>query len=174
MRPSTLVAAGLAATLGVIVLNVPVAFRADAPQETPAAIHPPIAPIAQALDSFHAAAAAADEERYFGHFAPNGVFLGTDPTERWPVEEFRAWARPHFASGKGWAYHAIERHIDIAPGGECAWFDEVVRNATYGDLRGTGVVLLLDGEWKIAQYNLTFLIPNDDAAAVLELIGRDD
>lgn len=129
--------------------------------------------IAETLDSFHAAAADADEAAYFAHFAPNGVFLGTDPTERWTLEEFRAWARPHFESGRGWAYHAIERHIDIAPDGSVGWFDEVVRNAKYGDLRGTGVVLLIDDDWKIAQYNLTFLIPNESAADVLELIGRD-
>lgn len=170
MRPSTLVAAGLAATLGAIVLSGPGGTDDDAP----AADWATHAEVARALDSFHAAAAEADEDRYFGHFAPSGVFLGTDPTERWAVAEFRAWARPYFERGQAWTYHAIERHIDIAPGGECAWFDEVVRNAKYGDLRGTGVVLLLDGEWKIAQYNLTFQIPNDDAAAVLEIITHED
>lgn len=167
MRLSTLVAAGLAATLSAIVLC---GSGEPAGGTEPAAD----ASIARTLDSFHAAAAAADEERYFGLFAPNGVFLGTDPAERWTVAEFRAYAQPYFDRDEAWTYHAIERHIDIAPGGECAWFDEVVRNAKYGDLRGTGVVLLLDGEWRIAQYNLTFQIPNDDAAAVLEIITRDD
>ncbi|MDQ7013486.1 MAG: nuclear transport factor 2 family protein [Planctomycetota bacterium] len=131
------------------------------------------ASIAETLDSFHAAAARADQASYFAHFAPNGVFLGTDPTERWTLEEFRAWAEPHFASGKGWTYHAVERHIDIAPDGKTGWFDEVVRNAKYGDLRGTGVLLLIDGEWKITQYNLAFPIPNDDAEAVLEIIKHE-
>lgn len=175
MRPSTVVAAGLAASLGAIVLQGPSGSGGRSGGGTAAeADAAACAPIAATLDSFHAAAANADEERYFGHFAPSGVFLGTDPTERWTVAEFRAWARPYFARDEAWTYHAIERHIDIAPGGECAWFDEVVRNAKYGDLRGTGVVLLLDGEWKIAQYNLTFQIPNDDAAAVLEIITHED
>src|SRR5271170_7515795 len=35
------------------------------------------------LDDWHQAAAVSDEARYFGHFAPNGVYMGTDPTERW-------------------------------------------------------------------------------------------
>lgn len=131
-------------------------------------------PIAQTLDDFHKAAAAADEARYFGHFAPGAVFLGTDPTERWTLEEFRAWARPHFESGTGWAYEAVSRHVNVSSGGDVGWFDEVVRNARYGDLRGTGVVVLINGEWKIAQYNLTFMIPNEDAAAVLELIEEGD
>jgi ketosteroid isomerase-like protein len=126
--------------------------------------------IADMLDSFHAAAAAADENGYFAHFTENAVFLGTDPVERWPLAEFRAWAAPHFQGDSAWTYHAVERHVEVAPCGDVGWFDEVVRNEKYGDLRGTGVVLLVDGRWRIAQYNLTFTIPNEDAGAVLDLI----
>jgi hypothetical protein len=46
------------------------------------------------LDDWHPAASVADEPRYFGHFAPNGVFMGTDATERWTVTEFQKWAQP--------------------------------------------------------------------------------
>ncbi|MEM7519043.1 MAG: nuclear transport factor 2 family protein, partial [Planctomycetota bacterium] len=59
-------------------------------------MHMDRATIASLLDDFHDAAARADLERYFGHFAPNGVFIGTDATERWPVEEFRAFCEPYF------------------------------------------------------------------------------
>ena len=128
--------------------------------------------IADVLDDFHAAAAAADEARYFAHFADNAVFLGTDPAERWPLEEFRAWAAPYFQRESAWTYHAVERHVEVSPSGEVGWFDEVVRNEKYGDLRGTGVVVLTDGRWRIAQYNLTFTIPNEDASAVLELVEQ--
>lgn len=130
--------------------------------------------ITEMLDDFHDAAARADEERYFGHFAESAVFLGTDPAERWPLAEFRAWAKPHFERDSAWTYEAVERHVEVAPCGEVGWFDEVVRNARYGDLRGTGVVVLADGEWRIAQYNLTFLIPNDRAEAVLGIISAPD
>jgi hypothetical protein len=41
--------------------------------------------IAAVLDDWHQAASVADEARYFGYFAPNGVFMGTDATERWTV-----------------------------------------------------------------------------------------
>ena len=33
--------------------------------------------ISRVLDDWHAAASAADEQRYFGHFTPDAVFLGT-------------------------------------------------------------------------------------------------
>ena len=132
----------------------------------------PTADNGRLLDDFHDAAAKADLDRYFGHFTADAVFLGTDPTERWTKQEFRAWAAPYFQGDSAWVYHAVERHVQLAPGGKAGWFDEVVRNDKYGDLRGTGVVLLEDGRWKLAQYNLTFLIPNDDAAKVLEIIKQ--
>ena len=121
------------------------------------------------LDDLHLAASEADEERYFGHFAPEGVFLGTDATERWSVEEFRAYARPHFSAGKGWTYRATERHVRVSPDGKTAWFDERLHNEKYGEVRGSGV-LVWDGRWRIAQYNLSFPIPNELAGKVIELI----
>lgn len=145
---------------------------AGSPHPTAPSSEAAAASIAAMLDDFHAAAASADEGRYFDHFAEGGVFLGTDPSERWSVSEFRAWAAPYFERDSAWVYHAIERHVDVAPGGGVGWFDEVVRSASYGDLRGTGVVVLEGDSWKIAQYNLTFTIPNEDAAAVLEIIRR--
>ena len=43
--------------------------------------------VARTLDDFHLAASQADAKRYFGYFAPEGVFLGTDGGERWTVED---------------------------------------------------------------------------------------
>src|SRR5215468_6586601 len=73
--------------------------------------------IATLLDDWHAAAGAADENRYFGHFAPNAVFLGTDATERWTLEEFRRYAHPHFAKGRAWSFRALPRHVVSSPDG---------------------------------------------------------
>jgi len=67
------------------------------------------------LDDWHKAAAAADEARYFSHFAPNGVFLGTDASERWTVSEFRAYAKPHFDRKKAWSFQPHDRHIAFSP-----------------------------------------------------------
>jgi hypothetical protein len=55
------------------------------------------------LDDWHQAASVADASRYFGHFAPNGVFMGTDATERWTVAEFRKWAKPQFERKSAWS-----------------------------------------------------------------------
>jgi len=124
------------------------------------------------LDDFHDAAAKADEARYFAHFAPEGVFLGTDATERWTVEAFREYAEPHFSAGRGWTYNAVARHVMLSADGRFAWFDEKLKNEKYGLTRGTGVLRLTDEGWKIAHYSLTFLVPNDAAQAVVAVIKK--
>lgn len=116
------------------------------------------------LDGFHSAAARADYNDYFSRFAEQSVFLGTDATERWTIEEFKAYTKPHFAKGRGWAYKSAERFWRIS--GNVAWFDEQLNNENLGRCRGTGVAVMEDGEWKVAQYSLTMLIPNDIARDV--------
>jgi ketosteroid isomerase-like protein len=119
------------------------------------------AAVAAVLDDWHAAAAAADEKRYFGQFAPDAVFLGTDATERWTVEEFRHYAHPYFAKGKAWSFKAVERHVSFSPDRSVAWFDELLDTPNLGPARGSGVLLRVRGAWKIAHYDLSVPIPNE-------------
>lgn len=126
--------------------------------------------VEQTLDSFHRAAAAADMEGYVGRLAADGVFLGTDASERWTRDEFRAFCEPYFARGQGWWYEPVERHVQISPDGRTAWFDEILRNATYGLVRGSGVLRRRGGLWEIEQYNLAFLVPNEKAGEVVGVI----
>lgn len=132
------------------------------------------AEVARVLDDWHEAAAKADEERYFAHFAEGGVFLGTDMTERWTVPAFRKYAHPHFAKGKAWTMRATRREITFfsMPGvGGAAWFDEDLETARLGPARGSGVLVRDDrANWKIAQYNLSIPIPNEKFAEVRALI----
>jgi hypothetical protein len=148
--------------LGVLAL----AAAAWAPRPAPDAR----ADVAAVLDDFHDAAAQADFDRYFGHFAHDGVFLGTDAGERWSVGAFRTYARPHFDAGRGWTYVPRDRHVTIGADGATAWFDELLDNAKYGTCRGSGVLVHGDGAWRIAQYNLTFVVPNEVAKDVVEVI----
>jgi hypothetical protein len=136
------------------------------------------AKLSAVLDSLHDAAAKADFRRYFDCFAPDAVFLGTDATERWTVEEFKAFCKPYFDKGQGWTYTPRKnaRHITISPDGSFAWFDELLDNAKYGECRGTGVLRKVQSEggnsglWKIAQYSLSIPIPNARAGDVIVLI----
>ena len=126
--------------------------------------------MAAVLDDWHAAAAVADEERYFGHFASDGVFLGTDDSERWTVAAFRAYAHARFSEGQGWTYVPRDRNVAFSSDGRVAWFDEKLDNEAYGRVRGTGVLGRTADGWKIIHYSLSFPIPNDVARAVVEIV----
>ncbi len=126
------------------------------------------AEVRRVLDDFHDAAAKSDEARYFGHFSAQGVFLGTDATERWDVPAFRAYAHPHFEKGKGWSMKASVRFVVVR--GDMAWFDEALETAKLGPARGSGVLVREGGVFKIAQYNLTITIPNGKFGAVRKVL----
>ncbi len=117
--------------------------------------------VERVLDRLHAAASEADGASYWSCFAPGAVFLGTDASERWTLEEFKAYAEPHFAKGRGWTYRKVKRWVTVHAA-QTAWFDELLENAKYGTCRGSGVVVKgEDGGWRIAQYNLSVPIPNE-------------
>jgi ketosteroid isomerase-like protein len=132
------------------------------------------AAISALLDDFHGAAAEADFVRYFGHFHRDGVFLGTDASERWSVADFKAYAKPHFDAGTGWSYTPTQRNIDLTADARFAWFDELLDNAKYGQARGTGALVRTDAGWRIVQYHLTFPIPNELAPELTARIRGEE
>lgn len=122
------------------------------------------------LNGFHASAARADMEGYVGRMSVDGVFLGTDASERWTREEFRVFCEPYFSQGRGWKYVPRDRHVAFSADGRTAWFDEILSNEAYGTLRGSGVLTLSGGLWRVEQYNLAMLVPNDVSEDVVQLI----
>ena len=124
------------------------------------------------ISGLHQDAHEGNFDTYFDRYTPDAVFLGTDKTERWTIDEFKRYAEPAFADGHGWTYKVVERHWEGS--GDTRWFDEVLLNAKLGHCRGTGVVRRIDGEWKIAHYALTMLVPNVIAAEVGSQTRRTD
>jgi ketosteroid isomerase-like protein len=121
----------------------------------------------EVLDALHARASAADFDGYFDLYTDDAVFLGTDATERWPIAEFREYTRARFATGTGWTYTPVERHLMRS--GDVIWFDELVEGEALGPCRGTGVLRLEDGRWRVAHYSLTVLVPNE---IVVEVVAQ--
>jgi len=126
--------------------------------------------VIRALENLHDAAARADEERYFAHFANDGVFLGTDATERWDLGAFRAYAHPHFARGKAWSFRGVRRRVALR--GDLAWFEEDLETENLGPARGSGVLVWSEGRWLLEQYVLSITVPNEKFKSVKELLGR--
>jgi len=128
--------------------------------------------INRTLDALHNAASKADGPRYFAQFTNDAIYIGTDASERWTLAQFREFAEPYFKRGTGWTYKPRHRNI-VVPNIPChciAWFDELLDSESYGTSRGTGVLRLTDGVWKVAQYALTFPVPNDLAKGMTDEI----
>ena len=134
------------------------------------AVHPETPEVEATLNRFHKAASDADGAAYFALFAPEAVFIGTDATERWTVEQFKAHATPYFSKGNGWTYVPRARHVQFSPQGDVAWFDEILDNKAFGVCRGSGVLRRVGGEWRICQYHLTIPVPNGLAEQVVGII----
>ncbi|MBV1900855.1 MAG: nuclear transport factor 2 family protein [Kordiimonadaceae bacterium] len=135
-----------------VVLGLTAASHAEMPAKADNKAH-----ISSVLDTLHAAAASATWGVYFQQYTADAIFLGTDVGERWDMPTFKGYA----AASKGWVYTLRERNISLSPDGKTAWFDEILDSVNYGTSRGTGVVIRTKANWKIAQYHLTFPIPND-------------
>ena len=136
----------------------------------PEAGEPSLEELGAFLDAWHQAASRADADVYLGSIADDGVFLGTDPSERWDKAAFSAYVLPYFEAGHGWTYLPSNRHAAME--GELAWFDETLENQKYGQLRGTGVARWRGGSWELLQYDLHFTIPNEAGGAVVLLLER--
>ena len=124
------------------------------------------------IDGLHQDAHEGNFHTYFDRYTPDAVFLGTDKSERWTIDQFKVYAEPAFEDGHGWTYSVKERNWEGE--GSTRGFDEVLLNEKLGHCRGTGVVELIDGEWKIAHYALTMLVPNEIAADVGAQTQRAD
>jgi hypothetical protein len=135
------------------------------------------------LNAFHSAAMATDLNAYFGCFHQTSRFLGTDASENWTVEEFYDFSRPYFKAGHGWSYNLVAGtrkfvHFPSKVEAESMFctFDEVLLNDGFGTCRGSGTLVFDSSSksWFIAQYHLTFPVPNDLAEDVTKLISAKD
>ncbi|PMG41894.1 nuclear transport factor 2 family protein [Shewanella sp. 10N.286.52.B9] len=117
------------------------------------------------LDQLHQNASQANWDSYFSLYHQQAVFLGTDATERWDMQQFAGYARPT----DGWHYEVSSRQL--LQFDNTIVFDELLESASYGLCRGTGALQLTDDGWKIIQYHLSIAVPNDNAKAVARLIG---
>lgn len=125
------------------------------------------------LDAMNRAAAEADFETYFSHFSSQASFLGTDATEVWDINTFKEWSRPYFEKKQTWDFTAVQRSIYFSPQGDIAWFEETL-STSMKLCRGSGVLALENGNWKIRQYVLSMTIPNSAIDQVISLKAAEE
>lgn len=125
------------------------------------------------LNDWHKAAAEVQFDTYFSLMADDAIFIGTDPTENWNKEAFKAYSKPYFDKGKAWNFNAIERNVFLSNDKETAWFDELL-DTQMKICRGSGILKKEKGKWKIAHYVLSIAIPNGHVDEVTKLKTKFD
>lgn len=129
--------------------------------------------IGKVLDDWHRSASESNLESYFGAMSEQGYFLGTDATENWRKDEFYRFSKPYFDEGNAWEFIAKDRNIFISKSGNVGWFNELL-DTWMGTCRGSGILEKdQKGIWKISQYSLAILVPNDVVQDYLKLIGQE-
>ncbi len=132
----------------------------------------PTETINQFMDNWHKAAATANEKVFFGSMTEDGVYLGTDKTEKWTRDEMAEWANEYFQEESAWSFTATERDVYFSEDGNTAWLNEKL-DTWMGVCKGTAVLVLKPEGWKIALYDLSVTIDNDKIDQFLELIKED-
>ena len=120
------------------------------------------------LNDWHKAAANANFENYFGLMTEDAVFIGTDATENWQLEEFKSFSRPYFEAGKAWSFEVLQRNIYLYENTKLAWFDELL-STQMGICRGSGVVSKEGKTWKVKHYVLSIAVPNKDVEELTKI-----
>ncbi len=125
------------------------------------------------MNNWHQAAANANQEVFFGSMTADAVYLGTDASERWNREELRDWSKTFFERDTAWAFVPTKREVYFSNNQRVAWFEEYL-NTWMGPCRASGVLVKMEGDWKIKHYDLSVMIPNDlvkDFIALVKMGG---
>lgn len=116
--------------------------------------------VEKVLTDWHQASATADADGFFGAMTEDGIYLGTDASERWLRDELKEWSKSAFKRDTAWAFTASKRKIYFSENQKIAWFEEML-DTGMGTCRASGVLSKVDGLWKIKHYDLSIMVPND-------------
>lgn len=125
----------------------------------------------QFMDQWHLAAAKADAEGFFGSMAVEGVYIGTDKTERWLRDELRDWSAAAFERESAWTFVSQERNWQILEEKELAICDELLQT-WMGPCRATAVLEKRKNTWQIIHYQLSVTIDNDKIEDFKQLVSE--
>jgi hypothetical protein len=123
-----------------------------------------------ALNLWHKAASEGDLEAYFNYIHPEGFFLGSDASENWDKTTFYNFSKPHFDTAPAWAFRPNNRHIYFSEDGKTAWFNELL-DTWMDTCRGSGIMIKTSDGWKLMQYNLAMLVPNEKVQDYLKVLA---
>jgi hypothetical protein len=120
------------------------------------------------IDEWHDDAAHA-RLAYFDKIAPNGIYIGTDKTEVWNREQFKAWAKRFFDRKSAWSFKSVKRNVYMSLDKKFIWFDELL-DTQMGACQASGVMRKTDTGFEIEHYQLSIAVPNPVADKVTKLV----
>ncbi|WP_288381294.1 nuclear transport factor 2 family protein [uncultured Massilia sp.] len=121
------------------------------------------------VDEWHQDAANA-RMAYFDKIAKDGVYIGTDRSELWRRDEFKAWAKKYFDAKKAWSFKATRRNVYASADGSLIWFDELLDTANMGHCMASGVIRKTAKGFEIVHYQLSVAVPNEVVDGVTQTI----
>lgn len=120
------------------------------------------------VDEWHDDAANA-RQAYFEKIAPHGIYIGTDKTELWNREQFKAWSKRFFDRKSAWTFKATKRNVYVSADRKFIWFDELL-DTQMGVCQASGVMRKTDKGFEIEHYQLSLAVPNEVADQVTKVI----
>jgi ketosteroid isomerase-like protein len=122
------------------------------------------------IREWYYAASEGKVEEFLEYFSRNEdtTYIGTDPNEVWyGYQQIKENIEENFKTYGKWT--VMSKNLLVHRIGDAAYFtDEVELSARFGessiadDARMSGVLILENGKWKIAQVHFSFGIPNRD------------
>lgn len=121
------------------------------------------------VDGWHDDAANA-RMAYFDKIAKDGVYIGTDRTELWGRDAFKAWSKKYFDAKTTWNFKATRRNVYASADKSLIWFDELLDTANMGHCMASGVIRKTAKGFEIVHYQLSVAVPNEVVDQVTKTI----
>lgn len=111
---------------------------------------------------------------YFDKIAPDGVYIGTDRSELWTRDAFKAWAKKYFDAKSAWTFKATRRNVYASGDKSLIWFDELLDTRNMGHAMASGVIRKTAGGFEIVHYQLSLAVPNEVIDEVTGIIKQHE
>ena len=111
---------------------------------------------------------------YFDKIAKDGVYIGTDRTELWTRDEFKAWSKKYFDAKSAWTFKATRRNVYASADQSMIWFDELLDTRNMGPAMASGVLRKTRTGFEIVHYQLSLAVPNAVNDQVVGIIAAHE
>nr|WP_307189542.1 nuclear transport factor 2 family protein [Massilia timonae] len=111
---------------------------------------------------------------YFDKIAKDGVYIGTDRSELWTRDEFKAWSKKYFDAKSAWTFKATRRNVYASADKSLIWFDELLDTKNMGHAMASGVLRKTAKGFEIVHYQLSLAVPNEVIDQVTGIIAEHE